>query len=336
MVTSVDVARAAGVSQATVSRVLSGSPKVAPATRQRVLAALAETGYTPNLVARAMKTRRTGTIGVVVATITNPFYPHLIEALATALGEANYRMILWTTEGAGETSALQAIRQGVVDGLVFTTVTPESRPLVEALALGEPVVLVNRGVERVGCDQVRTDNVGGAVAMAAYLLRGGHRRIGLISGLASASTAVEREAGFRKGLAEHGAPMDETLFRRTDFSHEQGKAAMRELLSATSPPTAVFCVNDLTAFGAIDGARSLGLAVPEDVEVAGFDDIDMASWEGYDLTTVRQPIDEMAHSAIELLHARIRQPDRAPQQVTFPSNVVVRGSTAHRAFEAAG
>ena len=138
MVPSVDVARAAGVSQATVSRVLSGSPKVAPATRQRVLDALAETGYTPNLVARAMKTRRTGTIGVVVPSITNPFYPHLIEAVAAALAEARYRMILWTTEGAGETSAVETIRQGVVDG--------------------------------VECDQVRTDNQGGAAAMAQYLL----------------------------------------------------------------------------------------------------------------------------------------------------------------------
>lgn len=334
MVTSVDVARAAGVSQATVSRVLSGSPKVATATRQRVLAALAETGYTPNLVARAMKTRRTGTIGVVVATITNPFYPHLIEALAAALGDADFRMILWTSEGPGEASALEAIRQGVVDGLVFTTVTPESRPLAEALARGEPVVLVNRGVDGVPCDQVMTDNLGGGAAAAAYLCQAGHGRIGVIGGPPHASTAVEREAGFRRGLEGWGLHVEEDLYRRGDFSHRSGHEMMRALLSSAHPPTAVFCVNDLTAFGAIDGARSLGVRVPEDVWVAGFDDIDMASWEGYDLTTVRQPIAEMASTAVELLRQRVNSPHRSPRHVAFPSFLVVRGSTAHTPVEA--
>lgn len=331
MVTSVDVARAAGVSQATVSRVLSGSAKVSPETRRRVMAALHETGYTPNLVARAMKTRRTGTVGVVVATITNPFYPHLVDALAAALGEAGFRMVLWTSEGPGEESAIQAIRQRVVDGIVFTAVTPDSPPLAEALARDAPVVLVNRGVEGLACDQVMTDNVGGGAAVASYLASAGHDRIGVIGGPRQTSTAVERERGFRRGLAGHGRSVAAALYRRADFSHGGGKAAMRELLSAASPPTAVFCVNDLTAFGAIDGARSLGLRVPEDVWVAGFDDIDMASWEGYDLTSVRQPIAQMSQTAVDLLRERLGAPDRAAQHVAFPSELVVRGSTAHHA-----
>lgn len=148
MVTSQDVARLAGVSQATVSRVLQGSAKVSPATRERVLAAMKQSGYHPNAAARAMRTRRAGTVGVVVADITNPFYPQLLEAVGDELDRAGHRMTLWNSTGPREASALEAIREGAVDGLLFTTVTEVSKPLEEALQRGEPVVLLHRGLSR--------------------------------------------------------------------------------------------------------------------------------------------------------------------------------------------
>lgn len=326
MVTSRDVARVAGVSQATVSRVLQGSPNVTGATRARVLRALQETGYTPNMLARAMKTRRTGTVGVVVASITNPFYPEILEVLTERLARVGRRMILWST-GPGEASAIEAIRQGLVDGVVFTAVTADSAPLAEALDTGAPVVLVNRGIEGVDCDQVTSDNVGGGRLVARYLAD--RERVALIGGPLATSTASERERGFRAELADLGVDLPDERFRRGDFSHAGGHAAMTSLLRGRPPPTAVFCVNDLTAFGALDAARALGVQVPGDLWVVGYDDVDMASWESFDLTTVLQPMSEMVGDALALLLDRIDEPDRAPAHHRFPSRLIVRGSTAH-------
>ena len=327
MVTSHDVARAAGVSQATVSRVLSGSPNVSPATRDRVLEALRATGYTPNLVARAMRTRRTGTVGVVVASITNPFYPEVIEAVAEELASRDCRMILWISEGSGDESAMAAIRQGLVDGIVFTTVTPESGPLHEALERKAPVVMLNRAVEGVAADQVVSDNEAGGAAVADYLVAGGHTRIGFIGGPAHASTAVRREAGFVTGLARHRVTIPRSRHRVGDFTHATGFDAMQSMLGGRYPPTAVFCANDVSAFGAVDAVRANGLRVPDDVEVIGFDDISMASWASYNLTTVRQPIREMCATAVQLLLARIDNPLRPPETVMLTGELVVRSST---------
>lgn len=325
MVTSRDVARVAGVSQATVSRVLSDSPKVRPTTRARVIAALGETDYTPNLLARAMRTRRTGAIGVVVARITNPFYPELLAVLGAELAEKGRHMMVWDSELPGEEAAVEAIRQRLVDGVVFTTVTPASTSLREALQRREPAVLINRGVAGLRCDQVVSDNMAGGRTVASYFLDAGHRRLGLIAGPPQTSTASERERGFREVLRARGIPLGATWCG--DFSHDAGRTAMRHFLAQPDPPTAVFCVNDLTAFGALDGARSVGASVPEDVWVVGYDDIPMAAWEAFDLTTVRQPIREMTRLAVRMLLDRIDDPDRPPTQRRLPATLVVRRTT---------
>lgn len=330
MVTSRHVAVAAGVSQATVSRVLQGSEKVSATTRARVLEAVTSTGYSPNMLARAMKTRRTGTIGVVIARITNPFYPEVLEALSAELAAAGQRMVLWSSEGPGDASALDAIRAGMADGVVFTTVTAESRPLQEALKRRAPLVMLVRSVEGLPCDQVTSDNVAGSRAIAEYFVSAGHQRLGFIGGPALASTSVERKRGFREGLASAGVVWDEQLCRYGDFSHADGRAAMRELLSLDDPPTAVFCVNDVTALGALDGVRSMGQRAPEDIWVAGYDDIAMSAWDAFELTTVRQPIPQMVASAVRMLLERISDPSLAPRHHRFPSELVVRASTAGR------
>ncbi len=329
LVTSRDVARVAGVSQATVSRVLLDSDKVTEATRNRVLAAMTSTGYAPNAMARAMKTQRTGTVGVVVARITNPYYPEVIEALSSELASAGQRMVLWSSEGAGDVSALQAIRQGMVDGVIFTTVTEESAPLQEALSRRSPVVTLNRSVEGLDCDQVTSDNWHGSGGIARYFVERGHGRIGFIGGPPAPSTSREREEGFRAGLAASGVSLEGPLALHGDFSHADGRRHMRELLSLKEPPSAVFCVNDLTAMGAIDGARSLGARVPDDVWVAGYDDIPMAAWDSFDLTTVSQPVSAMSALAVQLLMRRISDPSLPKHHHRYPSQIVVRGSTAH-------
>lgn len=333
MTTSRDIARIAGVSQATVSRVLQSHPSVRSETRQRVLQVLAETNYQPNVLARAMKTNLTGTIGVVVARLTNPLYPELLQLLGTVLAGADKRMLVWDSDAAGEQSAIDAIRQGLVDGVIFTTATADSKSLYLALEHGAPVVLVNRMVEGCPCDQVASDNRGGGQRVADYLVRSGLRRVGMISGPQKASTIRDREQGFREGLKAHGMDLARELYRCVEtFSYKNGREAMLRLLELANPPDAVFCANDVIALGAIDGARSLGLRIPEDVWVVGYDDIEMASWDAFDLTTVRQPREDMARTAVKLLIERIGSSSQEWAIHCLPNELVIRGSTARKPF----
>ncbi|MDJ0396423.1 LacI family DNA-binding transcriptional regulator, partial [Rhodococcus sp. G-MC3] len=237
MATSNDVAKLAGVSQATVSRVLANGV-VSDATRRKVLAAAAQVGYVPNLGARAMKTGRVDTVGVVVADLKNPFYPEILDALTTTLDAAGQKVTLWNSDGPGNDAALHAIRAGSVDGVVFTTVTENSEPLREALARRSPVVLVNRVVEGLSCDQVSSENREGGAAVAEYLLRHGHRAVALLGGPTSASTSRDRGLGFEAALVGSGASLKPEWNQRGPFSHEFGFCAMTGLMRGEVVPTA--------------------------------------------------------------------------------------------------
>lgn len=322
MVTSRDVAAAAGVSQATVSRVLAGATTVSPATRDKVVAAMHTVGYVPNLSARTMKTGRAGTIGVVVADLTNPFYPQLLEALGSAF--TDHRITVWVADGPHNEAALQAIRERSVDGVVFTTATHDSAELRDALDRAAPIVLVNRTLPELDCDQVGSANRKGGALVADAFLRGGRRRLAVIGGRADIITTHERSTGFAQRLAEHDRPAPETL--HGSYTHACGHAAMTALLARSEPPDAVFCTNDLLAFGALDAARERGVQVPEDLWVCGYDDVDMAAWPAYSLTTVRQDVGELARTAAELLLARLENPDAPPRRVELAPELVHRSS----------
>jgi len=329
LVTSRDVARLAGVSQATVSRVLRGGANVSQETYERVRRALAEVGYVPNQAARTMRTKRTGRIGVVTARLTNPFYPELLDSLTAELDAAEYRTVLWNSEGPGEESAVEAIRQRAVDAVIFTTATARSRPLLEAMEKGAPVVLVNRGVAGMPVDQVTSDNEGGAAAVAEYFARHGRTRVAVLGGLQDASTGVERKRGFVRAARRLGLDLPNDFLVTGEFSHEDGRAAMQALLDRDDPPTAVFCANDLIAFGAADAARSAGVRIPDDVWLVGFDDIEMARWSAYDLTTVRQEIRLLARAAVDLALTRIAEPRRPVESRVLACELIVRGSTGN-------
>lgn len=328
-ITSHDVARVAGVSQSTVSRVLRQDTRVSAEIRERVLRALAETGYTVNAAARAFRTNRTGAIGVVVARLTNPIYPAMLEMIGARLTTLDQRMIVWNAEHGGDVQAAHALRQGVVDGVILTTTTGESTFVREIASAQAPVVLVNRALEGYPADQVSSDNYDGGRRSADYLVRCGRKRIALIGGTQHASTIRDRERGFRDALEAAGMQLLPHYFERTHtFSHTSGHEAMLRLMQLASPPDAIFCVNDVLALGAIDGARAAGASVPGDVWVIGYDDIELASWGAYDLTTVRQPLAEMVLAATDLLLARIGEPTRALESRTFANELVIRQSTA--------
>jgi LacI family transcriptional regulator len=330
MVTSRDVARGAGVSQATVSRVLQNSTHVRPETRARVLTALKEVGYTPNAHARAMRTGRTSTIGIVMGRVTNPFYPELLGALGQALSDASQRMILWLSEGPAELGAVEAIHGHTIDGVIFTTVREGSVALEEAIAAKAPFVLVNRVIEGLRCDQVASDNFEGARAVARYFAQHGHDSVGVVCGVPGISTNDERLSGFIAGLKDEGQTIKSRNIVTGDFTHAHGMRALAKLMALKVPPTAIFCVNDLLAFGVLSGAGLHGLNVPADLWVVGYDDIAMSSWHCHDLSTVKQRLDDMAGATVELLLARIADRDRNPTTLRFPSQLAIRGSTDNK------
>lgn len=323
----------AGVSQATVSRVLQDNPGVSPETREAVLKVVAETRYRPNLLARAMKTNRTGAIGVVVARLSNPLYPELLQIIGSRLRNAGQRMIVWDAETEGDQTPSDAVRQGLVDGVIFTTATAETQALRDIKSFGTPLVLLNRVVEGYECDSVSSDNYAGGRHVADYLARCGKTSVGMIGGSPKASTIRDRERGFRDGLAAHGISIANKHYMSVDtFSHENGRVAMLQLLELANRPQAVFCANDIVALGALDAARTYGIPVPEGLWVIGYDDIEMAAWSAYELTTVRQPLEEMAETAVRLLLARMATPGMPWVTECLPNDLIVRRTTGRTAI----
>ncbi len=277
--TSHEVARLAGVSQATVSRVLRDDPGVREDTRERVLRVLAETKYEPNAAARAIKGGRTGSIGVVVARLSCQLYPAMLEAAGAQLARQGKRMIVWDSEHGGDRPAARALRQGIVDGVMLMAATAESAFLRGIRSSEAPVVLVNRNVDDYPADQVSSDNTAGGERAAEYMVRSGRKRIALIGGITRASTIRDREAGFRAALERSGVDVPPHFCQRSGtYTHASGREAPIRLLELRARPDAIFCVNDVLALGAIDGARDLGMKIPDDLWVIGYDDIELASW----------------------------------------------------------
>lgn len=336
--TSHDIAELAGVSQTTVSRVLRGDPRVRPVTRARVLKALADTRFEPNAAARAFRTNRSGAIGVVVARLSYQLFPAILEMISAQLARLGLRMIVWDAEHGGDLPASRALRQGIVDGVILTAAT-EASEFLHDIEADAPVVLVNRTVDRLRLDQVSSANLDGGRQVGRYLVASGRKRIALISGASQASTIREREQGFRESLAGQERPLAPQYNERVEsFSHAghvRGREAAIRLMELAEPPDAIFCVNDVLALGAMDGARSLGVRIPEDLWVVGYDDIELASWDAYDLTTVRQPMAQMIEQAITMLLARIAQRDRPTESICFPNGMVIRRSTARQPWQAA-
>jgi LacI family transcriptional regulator len=329
-VTSKDIARRLRISQSTVSRALRGDPRVAADTAARVLEAARRMNYAPNLAARSLITRRTGTVGVVVGDITNPFYPELLDILHNELAIAGYRTILFNeqTDASLEQHVGELVNGFAVDGLLYVSATLDA-PLPGHGAREVPLVLVNRYVDAAPVDTVVSDNHRGGGLVAAAMVECRHRRIALIAGPENTTTSRDRERGFREQLASSGVRFDETLRRVGQFSHASGYQWCLDLLAGEPRPTAIFAANDVIAFGALDAARRVGVRVPEELSIVGFDDIDMAGWEGFNLTTVRQPLAEMGRAASNLLLERIASDgELPPRRRVFPVGLVQRDTLA--------
>ena len=325
-VTSIEVAAHAGVSQSTVSRVFSdNSPNVAEKTRQRVLQAAEELGYRPNMIARMMSTHQTNIIGIVMANITSPFYPYVLEKFLQRIQEIGRQTLLFTAAPHQSVDdILPLILQHQVDALIITSATLSSAMAAECARQGTPVILFNRYVRDANVSAVSADNIAGGRQVADALLNTGHERLAYMAGPVNTSTNSDRERGFAERLQER----DYTGWQReqADYSYEAGFNAANKLLSQPAPPDAIFCANDIMALGAIDAARYLQYDIPQDVSVIGFDDIPMAGWGAYKLTTISQEVDTMIDKTMDLLLAKIDDPQSPPVLELVPGKLQVRGS----------
>jgi DNA-binding LacI/PurR family transcriptional regulator len=326
-VSAFDVARRAGVSQSAVSRVFTPGASVSEKTAEKVRRAADELGYRPNVLARSLITGRSRIVGLVVAYLENQFYPGVVERLSKALQAEGYHVLVFMAAQTADNveEVVAEILDYQVDAIVAASVALSSDLTARCRAAGVPIVLLNRSQDVAGVAAVTSDNFGGGRALARFLLAGGHRRPGYIAGWEGASTQRDREAGFLAGLSEANVPLHARGVG--DFHAGKAAAAARAMFSGRERPDCVFVANDHMAIAVMDVLRfELGLSVPADVSVVGFDDVPPAAWPAYDLTTVRQSADRMVGETVRMLLALIEERDGAPVPVVLEAPLVVRGS----------
>lgn len=329
-VTIRDVARQAGVSVATVSRVLNSSGPVSPATRERVEAVAEELEYVPHGGARSLITRRTTNLGVVLPDLYGEFFSQLIRGMDQATRAAGYHLLLSGShaDGAELAAALRAMR-GRVDGLILMSPDITPKELVKVVPTGLPVVLINTEVgENRRFDTLNVDNRGGAYAAVRHLVSMGRRRIGLIGGNPSNHDARERRAGYRQALADAGLEADRGLEVESDFTKAGGQRGARALLAVDGRPTAVFAANDSMAVGALSAFREAGLRVPEDMALAGFDDVPIAQYVVPPLTSVHVDLLRFGERAVETVVGALLDPSsHEPRHEVVETRLVIRRSS---------
>jgi DNA-binding LacI/PurR family transcriptional regulator len=323
---SLEVARKAGVSQSAVSRTFTPGACVSAATRAKVMEAAEALGYRPSLIPKIMLTNRSRMVAVVVGGLHNPFYAAVLERFAQALRQDGNQVLMVPAESVHALDDVLDELAGYRVDAVISSLEILSHAAAEALsALRIPVVSFNTTVSAPWVGSVCADNADAAEAIAHLLHRRGGRRFAYISGPAASPSHIEREAGFRQGLARLG--IDRLAMGNGDFTRNGGHRAMLELLAAGERPDALFCANDLSAFGAMDALRQHGLRVPEDVLVCGFDDAPQAGWGGYELTSMAQDIDAMVGTVMAMLAKARDEGASAMRRVIVPSILVERGST---------
>ena len=326
-ITSMEVAKLAGVSQSAVSRVFTPGASSSKKTNELVRKAAAELGYRPNVLARSLITGKSRMIGLVVAYLDNYFYPEALELLSSALQKKGYHVLIFMSgnKEGDIADAVDEILDYQVDGIIAASVSMSSDLAKRCTSAGVPVVLFNRTQDDDRLSAVTSDNFQGGQKVARFLLAGGHKRIGYIAGWEGASTQRDREKGFTEELVRNG----QELYAREvgNFNSDEAKQAARTMFSKQNFPDAVFVANDAMAIAVIDVIRfELGLQVPEQVSVVGYDDVPISSWPAYDLTTVRQPANRMVAETVSILIESIENKTTTARRVEIDGPLMVRGS----------
>jgi len=323
-----DVAKRAGVSPMTVSRVVNGSDAVSAKLRERVEQALAETGYMPNKLARSLRARRTDTIALLLPDMTNPFFTTLAHGVETAAREAGLTMILANSDEREdeEVRLAQMLLQRQVDGILVVPAGTGAETFRLCREHEVPFVAVDRRPEGVEADVVRTDSEAGAYSLGRLVVELGHRVTAALAGPASVPTAADRVAGFRRAVVDE-AGLPEPLVLYGAFTIDSGREMAMAAMAATPRPTAIFAANNFVAIGTLHALAELGVGVPEDVAVVGFDDLPEAMVTFPFLTVVAQPAFEIGRESVALLLDRLANPDGPTRDRILPTRLVVRRSS---------
>jgi LacI family transcriptional regulator len=330
-VTIKDVARLAGVSVATVSRVLNASAPVRDDTRARVLEVAGELRFSPNGAARSLSRQRAGALGVVLPDLYGEFFSELLRGIDQEAQRANHSLLVSSShhDSRGIGAAVRAMR-GRVDGLMVMAPDVSAPLLADVLPAGIPTVLLNGPAVDADVYEITVDNFGGARAMTRHLLALGHTRIGFIAGAERNHEASERERGHHAAMREAGISGDPAMHVRGDFTEDGGWRGTRALLAHDAPPTVIFAANDAMAVGALSALRDAGVSVPSEMAVVGFDDIPVARFLNPPLTSVRVGIAMLGERAAALLLSALVErsppPPRAPRRDVLPAELVIRDS----------
>lgn len=327
--TIVDVARLAGVSTATVGRVINGQDDIVrDSTRQRVMQAIAQLGYERNSIAGSLRTDRTCMIALSIPDITNPFWPEVARGVQDTLEQHDYTVVTVNSDwdAAREVKYLKMVRRNRFDGLI---INPTNLDNTDLRQMSIPIVILGSEEGYPGYDSVGSATNEAVDAALEYLYRLGHRRIGLIAGRSRRRTSTNRYYSYVAFLAKKQLQLDEALIVHTEFSLEAGASAMRALLSLAEPPTAVFAANDIIAIGAMQTAQAMHWCIPEDISIIGMDNIYAAATTSPPLTTIAKPKYEIgAHAARMLLTRLGGDTDSPARHLQLPCTLIERGSTA--------
>ena len=325
-ITSAQVAKLAGVSQSAVSRVFTPGASVSIKTTTKVKEAALSLGYRPNSIARAMVSGKSRMIGVVVAYLENQFYPEALERLSNCLQEKGYHVLIFMAGKDRQSidNVIEEILDYQVDGIIAASVSMSSGLSERCRAAGIPMVLFNRAQDEPNMSAITSDNIEGGKKIAKFLISSGHKKISYIAGWEGASTQRDREAGFISILNDAGLSLHSR--KVGNFVFEDSREATR-LMFFNNPPEAVFVANDHMAFAVMDTLRyELGLKIPDDVSVVGYDDVPAASWPSYSLTTVQQPVNIMVRETVEILIEKIENPEARPQKIKVDGPLILRKS----------
>lgn len=326
-VTAADVAKLAGVSISAVSRAFTKGASISSRARLKVETAARELGYRPNLIARSLITRRSNLVGVAMGYMPNPFYSEALHLLLEALGRAGFQTLLFSADASQSGDlVLDEILHWRVDALILASINLSSPLAAECRAARVPVVLFNRKTSDANVASVTGDNFGGAGEIAAYLAQTDHRHYAFMAGVESSSTSRDREAGFTQWLEANGAGTPVRVVGQYD--PVPAREATRKLLSLHPETDALFCANDHMAFAAIEVARyEFGRTLGRDLSIVGFDDVAMAAWPSFSLSTFSQPVEPMISSVVSTMEKLLDSVDTLPRASIVPGELIVRESS---------
>ena len=332
MTTIIEVAKRAGVSPTTVSHVINNTRFVSEDTRLRVMDAISELDYRQNILARALRRGETHTLGLILPDSANPFFAEVGRSIEEAAYEKNYNIILCNSEWNKEKEEryVKVLSEKQVDGVIFMATGDEPRSLSRLLEQDIPIVVVDRELEDLEMDSVLTNNRDGGYAATRHLIDYGHQRIGCISGPSHITPSAQRVTGYQQALLDAGLTIEEELVVQGDFRPQTGYEAAHHLLTLNDPPSAIFVCNDMMAIGVLSLATSLGMRIPEDFSVVGFDNIELSTYTVPPLTTYSQSKELMGYNAIKMLLERIHHRSQPARRVIVPGELVVRQSSGRK------